>query len=97
MKKQILRSIITAAIALPLGFASAQDEGEKGKGKGPGKGGPPPQGRGFEAPKFADIDTDKSGDVSKEEWVEYMVKSARERDRAPAGARRCEAAGRRRR
>lgn len=78
MKNHILTSIITAAFVLPLSFSFAQDDGGKGKGKGAGKG-RPAQGPGFQPPKFADIDTDKSGDISKEEWVAFQVKAARER------------------
>ena len=69
MKIQYFHSILAAAVVLPFGFANAQ--GEKGKGKG--------RMGGFQPPKFSEIDTDKSGDVSKEEWIAHQVKSAKER------------------
>ena len=76
MKNHILTSIITAALVLPFSFVSAEEKGEKGKGAGKGR---PTQGRGFQPPKFADIDADKSGDISKEEWIAFQVKAAQER------------------
>ena len=80
MKKSILTTIVSALVALPFCFAFAQ-EGEKGKGKGKGADGKgrPPGGPRFERPKFGDIDADGSGDVSKEEWIAYQVKMAKQR------------------
>jgi len=76
MNKQILKLVVAALIGtVCIGFA--EEEKGKGKGKGPGPGGP--GGPGFQPPKFAEIDADASGDVSKEEWVAFQVKMARER------------------
>ena len=36
-------------------------------------------------PKFSDIDTDQSGDVSQEEWVSFHVKRAEQRSREAFG------------
>ncbi|MDF1755970.1 MAG: hypothetical protein P1U89_24495 [Verrucomicrobiales bacterium] len=79
MTKHCLFYTLTAGlIALPLCFSIAQDGKGKGRPDGGGKGGP--QGRpGFEPPSFADLDADSSGDVSKEEWIAFQVKMARER------------------
>ena len=77
-KNRLFYLFLAGVLALPLCFTFAQEEKGKGKGKGkgPGKGGP----RGhFQPPKFGDIDADSSGDISKEEWVAFQVKTAKER------------------
>ncbi|MDF1810917.1 MAG: hypothetical protein P1V20_01845 [Verrucomicrobiales bacterium] len=79
MIDRTVKIVVVALIALPLSLALAE-ENEKGKGKGrPGEKGGRPGGQGFTPPKFADIDTDSSGDVNKEEWIAFQVKMAQER------------------
>lgn len=87
-KSSIVSIIVIAIIAIPLYFAIGQDGKGKGQdgGKGKGKGGEArPQGGGgkggggFQPPSFGDIDTDKSGDINKEEWIAHSVKAAKER------------------
>jgi hypothetical protein len=85
MKNKIIKLVVAVMFASAcIGFA----EEEKGKGprpKGPGPGGPeggpggPERRPNFQPPKLADIDTDASGDINKEEWVAFQVKMAKER------------------
>jgi len=93
MKNRFTNAILATLIALPLSFAYAEDGGGAGKGKGgaqpeggkgrSSEGGRPqgrrPQGGGFQLPDFVDIDTNKSGDVSLDEWTAFQVNSIKER------------------
>jgi len=75
MKKPILFSIL-AALMLPAAYTQAQGDQPPGERPPGGPGGP--GGRRPEPPKLEDMDTDKSGDVSQEEFVAFQVKRAEE-------------------
>lgn len=92
MKKITTKVIISALVMLPLCFSYAEeDDAKKGTergrpeaGKGRPEGRPPhgpggPGGPGGGLPKFEDIDTDGSGDISQAEWTAFHLKNAKER------------------
>ncbi len=66
----------------PLCFSHAeQDDANKGKerGRAEAEKGRGPDGAGGGLPKFEDLDTDGSGDISQSEWTAFHLKSAKKR------------------
>jgi len=77
---------VVTMLVIPFAISMAQGPGKGGDGKGRREGGPQ-QGRAagpaMQKPEFSELDSDKSGDVSKSEWIAFHVKAAEERaDRA---------------